>query len=152
MLIVRWLGAYRGRRQNMLDVLYKELTLRDREVAAQPFPRNWGIGNIPSSVGLLVSSDALTKFFPGDCWSVSRKKSSQLRSTRRAITIENGHAECFCIPIYTGLVVKTGWTRISTDEQEAIQQIAHQFSLPVYILQEHRKSQNVKLSLREISV
>ena len=152
MLIVRWLGAYRGRRQDILNVLYQELTLRDREVAAQPFPKGWGCGNIPSSIGLLVSASALVKFFPGDCWSVSSKQSPQLKHTRRAITIEGGHAECFCLPIYTGLVVKMGWTRISADEQEAIRQVARQFGLPVYILQEHRKKSTTKLSLREISV
>ena len=136
----------------MMDLLLKELTLRDREVAAEPLPRGWGLGNIPSRVGLLVSSDALTKFYPGDCWSEKdRHVPGRLISTRRGV-IADGHAECWCLPIYTGIVVKYGWTRTSKDEQEAIQQIAHQFSIPVYVLQEHRVGRRYKLSLREISV
>lgn len=137
MLLIRWLGAFRGRPHGLETSLRWEICQREREVSAERLEvyRNYRVpiaeSRIRSWVGVGISPQAVIRGYRGDVWSFCDDE-GRLHASRRAVRT---HSEFFCRPGYVNCIwVKVPLGRMRPEIAGAIKTVAAQFSLPVRLL------------------
>lgn len=135
-MTIRWLGAFRGVNQTLLESLEFELNRID-EVACEPL-QNGKSMICQSKVGLLVSPTAIVKRFNGDCYSEYNNEGF-LYKKRNPKHTSSSHKEVWAKPVYTGIVVKgrtegEGFLNLSKEARETILEVSKKYSLPIFEL------------------
>lgn len=125
----RWLGAFAGRDQNLIDSLRWELSCPDRERAAEPLWINGGFRIHHCRVGLLFDRTDVVRTFAGDVWSTTEDDGT-LRPNRH-YSWSDDHCECFlkkgAFPL---AIVAIG--RIDGNLWRQIMAVAKEKNIPVY--------------------
>jgi len=128
---VRWLGAF-GKGSSLLKSLHYEVARDSNGEVAAELLRDGKSQIRHARVGLLVSQKAVIRRFDCDVWSRPvGTKSVRLKANRTKAFSE--HAECFCRPEYTGVVVKN-YAGMKKDIKKGILWFAKKNNLPVYEL------------------
>ena len=136
-MVIRWIGAF-GKGESLFQSLSWEFT-QEREVAAERV--TGGKGTIEhAQIGLRVASEAVIRHYEGDVWS-KVSPDGRLYATRRAC---RGHSECFCKPVYTGIVCKQHPSRLAKLVQEAVFQASEKFGVSVFYVTEKGEVKKVK--------
>lgn len=135
-MIIRWLGAFRGGSNSLKDSLSFEMNRVD-EVAGEKLQKGKSLIS-QSKVGLLISPEAVTKRFNGDCYS-SYAEDGRLVKGRNPKHTSSRHKEVFATPIFTAIVIKgrtetEGFLNLSKEAREAILKTSKQYNLPIYEL------------------
>ena len=136
-MVIRWIGAF-GKGESLFQSLSWEFT-QEREVAAERV--TGGKGTIEhAQIGLRVASEAVIRHYEGDVWS-KVSPDGRLYATRRG---RRGHSECFCKPVYTGIICKQQPSRLAKRVQEAIYMAAEKFNISVFYMTEKGEVKKVK--------
>ena len=139
-MVIRWIGAF-GKGESLFQSLSWELT-QEREVAAERV--TGGKGTIEhAQIGLRVASEAVVRHYEGDVWS-KVAPDGRLYATRRGRRTHDGHSECFCKPVYTGIVCKQHPSRLAKLVQEAVFQASEKFGVSVFYMNEKGEVKKVK--------
>ncbi len=125
----RWLAAFGGHDQNLVDSLRWELSMPDRERAAEALWLTGGSRIGHCKVGLFFDRMDVVRAFRGDVWSVTEDDGS-LRPTRHH-SQSYGHSECFlrkgAFPV---AIITIG--RIDGNLWRQIMAVAKEYGVPVY--------------------
>lgn len=136
---VRWMGAFSGRHEDVLEQVQFELENTHRQVSCE------AIGNFSNGylgmffgkrIGLLVAEQYICKTFAYDCYS---DRGSSLRANRKDAHCTN-HNECFVetrneLP-FIGIVLTN---TITIKEELELRKLAYEFGLEVISTSEWKK-------------
>lgn len=159
-LTIRWMGAYRGCSNSLVDSLTWEMAATRQVAAATTGPDGGTLARTTHiMVGLLVRPEAVLRYYAGDSWTESRGPdgrklrpyrdngwSPEFRGTVAEASAQYGYSEATVshrtvgIERYCGLVIRTVRCLRSARVQECISW-ARTVGLAVYVLDqspEHR--------------
>lgn len=140
-MIIRWLCAFRGKGNDIVNSLDWELTQKEREVAAEDLRGNFSgiLAMHPEiKVGVLINKKGITRKFKGDVWSITNEK-GLLVPTRKANSVKNSfyvpHTEVFIKPGFiSGIVIIEPFARLNPSLVQGLKNKADQYDLPIYLL------------------
>lgn len=157
-VIIRWMGAFRGKRIPLNEAFPYEWSCEERTIAAAELLRPTKgrylsrIAPFKANVGLVIDKGHVYRRFNYDCWSEPNKTGTELHMGRKSRNAapkghKFWHTECWVnMPgAILGVAVFGSWAAISKKDRAMIVNFTNEHDLNVYCLTYKGQFEKVKV-------